>query len=73
MDSIYHCNHLVEEAGCFAFLWSVACVLTVMNLFALPLRIFSRLFALIVAFPGPNKYNQTCVKQAHWGKLKTCA
>ena len=31
-DPVKHCDHLAGEegAGCFAFLWSLACVLSVM-------------------------------------------
>ena len=32
VDSVWHCDHITgeEEAGCFAFLWFVACVLSVL-------------------------------------------
>ena len=45
VDPVYHCYQLVleEAAGCFAFHWSMSCVLSVMVSFPLSLGVIGRL------------------------------
>ena len=54
MYPVKHCDHLAGEEGadCLAFLWPLACVLSVcLSLFALPLGVIRRLCFVNVAFP----------------------
>ena len=51
---------ITSGPGCFAFLWSVAFVLSViLGLFALPFGVVGRLWSVIVSVPGHPYYYLT--------------
>ena len=64
-------SFITSGPGCFAFPWSVACVMSViLGLFALPFGVISRLWSVIVSVPGHPYYYLTF--HANCFHVKSC-
>ena len=68
---LFYKSFITSGPGCFAFPWSVACVLSViLGLFALPFGVISKLWSVIVSVPGHPYYYLTF--HANCFHVKSC-